>query len=108
MEHRGRIQAQGKNLEESESWSQDEPPTIDEGLEMVEKLKIKIPKNEAIIREKAFEKLERLIKNAFKTNGIDAPVKITFKAEGYVRERVDLEVIKGKAFVNNPANIEEK
>ncbi len=108
MEHRGRIQAQGKNIEESESWSQDEPPTIQDGLEMIERLRNKIPKKDAQIRETAFEKLARLIKNAINTNGIDAPVKLTFKAEGYVRERVDLEVIKGKAFINEPDKNEKK
>ena len=38
MKHRGRIQAQGEKLEESESWSQDEPPTGRDGLEMLKRL----------------------------------------------------------------------
>lgn len=99
MEHRGRIQAQGKNLEESESWSQEVPPTIEDGFEMLERLKGKIPKKEAKIRDKAFEKAKRFIQNASETNGIDAPSSVTFRAEGYMKERVDIEVKKGKAFI---------
>ncbi len=97
--HRGRIQAQGKILEESEAWSQENPPTVEEGLEMLIKLKEKIPKKEVKIREKAFEKAERFIKNASESNGIDAPSNISFRAEGYAQERVDIEVKKGKAFI---------
>jgi len=108
MKNRGRIQAQGKNIEESESWAQNEPPTADEGIEMLEKLKEKIPKREAKIREKAFKKAERLIKNAENTNGIDAPANISFRAEGYVKERIDIEVKKGKAFIKKLNEGEEK
>ncbi len=43
MKHRGRIQAQGDNLEESEAWSQEEPLTKDEGLESLKIKKIKFP-----------------------------------------------------------------
>ncbi len=46
MKHRGRLQAQGENLEESENWAQDEPPTIKDGLKMVERLKEKISNKE--------------------------------------------------------------
>jgi len=99
MKHRGRIQAQGDNLEESEAWSQEEPLTKDEGLEKLENLKNKIPKQEAQIREKAFEKAKKFIERASETNGVDAPSNVTFRAEGYTKERVDIEVKKGKAFV---------
>jgi hypothetical protein len=107
-ENRGRIQAQGKNLEESEAWSQNEPPTVEKGLEMLKKLREKIPKKEAEIREKAFDKMERLIKNAQNTNGIDAPANVSFRAEGYAKERLDLEVKKGKAFIKKQNEEEEK
>lgn len=56
MKHRGRIQAQGENLEVSEAWSQNNPPTKKDGLEMLDKLKNKIPRMEAIKRKKAFDK----------------------------------------------------
>ncbi len=32
MKHRGRIQAQGENLEASEAWSQNKPPTKNDGF----------------------------------------------------------------------------
>lgn len=63
MKHRGRIQAQGDKLEESESWAQNEPLTKKEGLSLLEKLKNKIPKKEAEIRKKPFKKAERFINN---------------------------------------------
>ncbi len=100
MKHRGRIQAQGKKLEASETWSQNKPPTKKDGLNMLEKLKNKIPKSEVKIRETAFKKAERFIKRASLTNGVDAPVSITYRAEGYIKERVDIEIKKGKAFIN--------
>lgn len=43
MKHRGRIQAQGKSIEESEAWSQEQPPTVDDGLLMLKRLKEKLP-----------------------------------------------------------------
>ena len=39
-QHRGRIQAQGDGLEESEAWASEKPPTWEEGLNFIEKLKI--------------------------------------------------------------------
>ncbi|MGK0366830.1 MAG: hypothetical protein ACI85O_003907 [Saprospiraceae bacterium] len=38
--HRGRVQAQGGGLEKSESWSQDEPLSKEDGLSLLEKLKL--------------------------------------------------------------------
>lgn len=101
MEHRGRIQAQGENLEASESWSQNEPPTKEDGLNMLFRLKNKIPKKEAKIRESAFEKAENFINRVSLINGVDAPANVTFRAEGYVKERVDIEIKKGKAFIKD-------
>jgi len=62
MEHRGRIQAQGEKLEASESWALNEPLTKCEGLNLLENLKNKIPKNEEKIREIAFKKATKFIK----------------------------------------------
>lgn len=101
MKHRGRIQAQGEKLEASEAWSQEKPPTKDDGLEMLDKLKKKIPKKEAEKREQAFEKATKFINQASLTNGIDSPANVTFRAEGYAKERIDIEIKKGKAFIKN-------
>lgn len=44
QKHRGRIQAQGNGLELSESWSQDEPLTKEKGLDLLERLKLRLNK----------------------------------------------------------------
>ena len=97
MKHRGRIQAQGKHLEASESWSQEEPITKEEGLEMLDNLKHKIPKKEAQIRKKAFHKAENFIKDGGH-EVISAPITRSFKVKGTQQERVDIEIQKGQAF----------
>ena len=98
MKHRGRIQAQGENLEASESWSQNKAPTKEDGLNMLEKLRNKIPKKEAKKRESAFKKAEKFIKRASEIGGIDAPSETTF-AKMDSEERIDIEIKKGKAFI---------
>ncbi len=98
MKHRGRFQAQGENLEASEAWSQDEPLTKDEGLEMLDNLKNKIPKKEAQIREQAFEKASEFI-NQGPHEVVDAPITRSYKVKGTKKERVDIEIQKGEAFI---------
>ncbi len=101
MKHRGRIQAQGKKLEASETWSQNKPPTKKDGLNMLEKLKNKIPKSEAKIRETAFKKAAKYIEQASKNGGLNATAFNSFNVKGTKRERVDIEVRTGIAFVPN-------
>jgi len=98
MKNRGRMQAQGENLEASEAWSQDEPITKNEGLEMLNNLKNKIPKKEAQIREKAFDKATQFI-NQGPHEVIEAPIIRSFKVKGTKKERVDIEIQKGEAFI---------
>src|SRR5271157_6426236 len=50
MEHGGRIQAQGGNTEESESWDQGTPLLAITAYEYLENLKIKIGRREADLR----------------------------------------------------------
>ena len=97
MKHRGRLQAQGENLEASEAWSQEEPLTKEKGIELLNDLKGKIPKKEAIIREKAFDKAEQFI-NQGPHEVIDGPISRSFKVKGTKQERVDIEIQKGEAF----------
>lgn len=99
MKHRGRIQAQGDKLETSESWAQDEAPTKKEGLSMLEKLKNKIPKKEAQIREKAFKKAARFIENG-SYQVIDKKISKTYMVSDTEHERVDIEIRKGVAFAS--------
>lgn len=98
MKHRGRIQAQGENLEESENWAQEEPLTKNEGLNLLDRLKNKIPKKEAEIRFEAFNKAAKFI-NQGPHEVINAPVSRSFKVKGTKSERVDLEIQKGEAFI---------
>ena len=97
--YRGRLQAQGGGLEESESWASDNPPTLKEGLSMLEKLKNKLSKKEQNNRQELFEKAEHYIMSAGEKDGVDAPVKKTFLKKGSRDVRVDIEVILGVAFV---------
>lgn len=99
MNLRGRIQAQGKNLEESEAWSQNEPLTEAEGLKKLEKLKNKIPKKEAEIRISAFKKAKKYIQQASENGGLFAQSFATFNVKGKSEERIDIEVREGIAFV---------
>jgi len=98
MKHRGRMQAQGENLETSEAWSQEEPIAKKDGLALLEKLKEKIPKKEALIREKSFEKAAQFIKHG-PHYAITAPIMRSFKVKGTKKERVDIEIQKGEAFI---------
>ena len=98
MKHRGRIQAQGENLEASEAWSQNEPPTKTNGLTMLNKLKNKIPRGEVKKREKAFLKTSKFIEQV-PHEVINSPVVRSFKVKGTMHERVDIEIQKGKAFI---------
>lgn len=99
--NRGRIQAQGEKLEQSEPWAQNSPPTKKEGLQMTDNLKNKIPNEAAKIRSKEFVKLKKFIRQAAKNGGITEGCIKTFLVKGTEKERVDLEVIKGFAFIDN-------
>jgi hypothetical protein len=101
LNHRGRIQAQGGGLEESESWAMSVPITVDEALELLESLKNKLSSKELKVREKEFDKARAFIVQAGENGGVDAQVSKTFKVKGTKDLRVDIEVIKGRAFVKN-------
>ncbi len=94
--HRGRIQAQADDLEESVSWSQDTPPDLEEGLKMMEELKGKLSKKELKKREKQFDQLERFMENTAKLGGIYSPAFRSFENEAYKDgNRVDFELWAG-------------
>jgi hypothetical protein len=97
--HRGRIQAQGNGLEESIAWAADSPPTMNDGLKMLEELKNKIPEKEAKIRENEFEKAKHYIEEAGKNGGVQALENISFKNRRTKDSRVDIEIQKGNAFI---------
>ena len=98
--HRGRIQAQGGGIEESESWAKEIPPTWEEGLEKLEKLKEKLSKKERENRKELFDKAERFIKAAGKKGGVTAKVTKKIQKKDSEDVRIDIEVIAGVAFVS--------
>lgn len=94
--HRGRIQAQGKGLEKSVSWSQDEPLTRKQGKTLLQQLKALLTAPEQEERTEQLEKAERYIDN---TTGIEAPEKRRFLNRKTKDVRIDIEVLAGRAFV---------
>ena len=98
MEHRGRIEAQGEKLEASEAWSLIEPITKHAGLNLLEKLKNKVPKNELKIRKEEFRKAAKFIENGpYQT--LTKKIIKSFKVPDTEQERVDIEIQKGTAFI---------
>jgi hypothetical protein len=104
MEHRGRFQAQGKKLEESESWNQPEPLVIEDGIKKLRLLKNKLKPKDLRLRYEAFNECEKFINRAAQNGGIDVtnfPYKYSKSWAVYGEERVDLEIHKGVAFIKN-------
>ena len=100
-EHRGRFQAQGRKLEESEIWAKDVPISVEEGIQLITTLKNKIPEPEKKLREKAFLGCTNFVYHLRGNGGYDVgitgkPLKKSFVAFG--QERVDLEIQSGVAF----------
>jgi TolB-like protein len=100
MKNRGRFQAQGQYLEESENWAQDEPLYSKQAKIKLAVLNGKLSSSERNRREQAFKKCEDFIVNACRSGGIQIVDKPVIKSyPGKSRERVDIEVIKGEAFL---------
>jgi hypothetical protein len=98
--HRGRIQAQGVNLEKSVNWAQDTPLTFDEGKDLITDLKKQLTKTELKIRTDAFAKLEKFVEEHGET-GLCGPLlgkTGRFKVKDTQSERVELEIWAGLAF----------
>lgn len=76
--NRGRSQAKSNSIEESVSWAQDEPPSLEDGQKMIVELKNKLSSKELKKREKQFKKLERFIETAAENGGIEAPISRNF------------------------------
>lgn len=102
--HRGRIQAQGGGIEVSESWAQDEPLKISKARLLFRRLIAKLSPKDRARRKKAFEKAEQFAEQASQTGGVYARISRSFKVQGSKDERVDIEVISGKAFVDKDNN----
>ena len=99
--HRGRIQAQGDGLKESVAWSQPDPPTVAEGLAMLEALEAKLTKKQLKACTIAFQMAERFIVNTGASGGVTDEIR-SFADPKTKAIRVDIEVKSGVAFVPVP------
>ncbi|HHP7423666.1 TPA: hypothetical protein ACSC6M_000480 [Enterobacter roggenkampii] len=97
-DHRGRFQAQGEKLEESEAWAVPIPPSTEEGESMLLKLESKLKGRDAKIRKDAFAEAKSFIFKSYNAGGVNAERKKTFMVRSTRRERVDVEILNGKAF----------
>jgi hypothetical protein len=104
MNNRGRFQAQGKKLEESENWAQEQPLKLEEGLILHAALKNKLKPKDLRLRYEAFNDCENFIKRAAENGGIDVtnfPYKFAKTWVVYGKERVDLEIHAGIVFIKD-------
>lgn len=102
MKHRGRFQAQGKNLEKSSSWSQESPLLITKGIALLDQLHKGLSTKEASARSAGFAKCRTFVLAASENGGIQIsnmgkPLIKSFPKN--YSERVDLEVHLGIAFI---------
>ncbi len=95
--NRGRIQAQGKGCEQSQSWTQEIVPTKSDGRERADLLKMQLTRRELKDREYSFGKLDKFISNA-PYSGYDVCTRSFTPIPPQEDVRVDVEIIKGKAF----------
>lgn len=102
--HRGRIQAQGGGIEESESWAQDEPLKISKARLLFQRLIAKLSRKDYEKRRKAFEKAKEFTENISRNGSMFAVKKESFRVKGEngsEGERVDIEILGGEAFVKD-------
>jgi hypothetical protein len=99
MDHRGRFQAQGGGIQESEPWDDPDPLTGFKAHHLLAALKSKIPQSEAALRGPSFLKAHGFIDRCAAHGGI-GPTKQTWpKPSRKDSRRVDIEVQSGRAFV---------
>ncbi len=99
LAHRGRFQAQGGGVEESEKWAQDEPLSLKRALILLARLIAKLATKDYKRRKNQFDKTEQFVRNAAETGGMYAKTSKSFDVEGSEDERVDFEIWAGRAFV---------
>lgn len=111
MQHRGRIQAQGETLEESESWAQELPLLYVDGTELLVNLEKKMTQKELKIRKKGLAQCRQVMLNASKNGGIRVADMGKIFIQSYPKkqkERIDLEVHLGIAFVTTQTDETDK
>ncbi|EMK3325702.1 hypothetical protein V8035_004146 [Vibrio vulnificus] len=101
MRNRGRFQAQGARLEESESWASEVEIGVSEGLSLIGDLEVKLTRRERLLRESSFQQARSYVQNAGNVNGVFAQISKTYRVKNTKSERVDIEVRSGRAFVKD-------
>lgn len=102
MDHRGVIQVQGGNVQESRNWARMAALPAWEGREMLEELKDRIGDRNYKLRKLAFEQAHEYINYAEGIGGVTPspfPIKKSYPQPPRGDKRVDIEVHKGCAFV---------
>lgn len=101
MAHRGRFQAQGQKLEESEAWTQKLGLVLKDSIILIANLESKLSKKDRNIRKNAFEKTKKFVKKAKLHGGISVVGTKNFSKTFLVKgkERVDIEIHQGEAFI---------
>lgn len=99
--HRGRIQSQGGNIEDSEPWNQENPILASVAKNMANILESRHSKKEKKLREIAFRRARAFIKQAKLNGGVSHPVSQNYMIKGDAHRRIDIEVKKGIAFVDD-------
>lgn len=102
---RGRVQAQGKDIEQdggySKSWAQNVPVTDSEGLEFLAIIEAQCSKSQQEQRKQAFSRAKRFVKNAGSC-GISPeaqPHSFQDRRRTVPDARVDIEITSGQTFV---------
>lgn len=104
VEHRGRVQAQGGSIEESEPWDRRDPPTVADGHAKLDAVRSRLSDRERAFRDSAFDQAHRAVDRAGDVGGVPQDSRYPWRksypeparADG---RRVDLEVHSGIAFV---------
>ena len=101
--HRGRVQAQGGDTEESVPWAQMVPPPESEGHDMLNLLWGRLSAREQRCRKQVFDQVHIFITKVAAAGGLWAeprPVKKSFLVHPpSFGRRIDVDVEKGCAFV---------
>lgn len=100
--NRGRIQAQGGGTEKSEAWALKTDHCKHMGITSVENLQGQLTNSELILRTNALQQCRNRILTT-PIYGVSAQMKKSYYDDFRNRKvRVDIEVIAGVAFIDNP------
>ena len=103
--HRGRFQAQGSGVEKSVPWARETPPTVEDGLAMIDRLVSQLRPFEFEARRECIANARAFVENAARAGGVDAPASKSWSKRGGIR--IDIEVLTGRAFISGPRTSED-